>query len=117
MEKQYKLPKKFAEKWIKALKSGEYKQTTGTLIKVNKVTNEKYFCCLGVAASICGVKEKTLSKYYLESLIKKGNITITKNIGDLKTEEKFNAILVSMNDAGESFETIAGWIEQNVEFV
>lgn len=32
MEKEYTLPKQFGEKWVEALRSGEYKQTTGSLV-------------------------------------------------------------------------------------
>ena len=61
--KKFKLPKEFAEKWIEALKSGDYKQghsmlaTTDvecfdgeTLPPIEKCS----FCCLGVAAKISG---------------------------------------------------------------
>ena len=42
------------EKWLQALESGEYSQTTNTLVREN---NEKLsYCCLGVACLINGLK-------------------------------------------------------------
>ena len=41
-----KLPKKFKEKWIKALRSEEYIQEKGALKGING------YCCLGVACRI-----------------------------------------------------------------
>lgn len=39
-----KMPAKLLKKWLKALRSGEYKQTTGTLYNPKTCG----FCCLGV---------------------------------------------------------------------
>lgn len=41
-----KINKKQFKKWIKALRSGKYKKTTGTL------EDEYGFCCLGVACKV-----------------------------------------------------------------
>lgn len=38
--------------WLKALRSGEYKQTTGVLQR------EKSYCCLGVAATIADIPKR-----------------------------------------------------------
>lgn len=114
--KTYKLPKEFAEKWVSALRSGKYKQTSDSLIKFSDTTNEKSYCCLGVAGSICGLKSKTLLKHRLSDLY--GNILpIKKDIGDLKINEDFNQTLINLNDSGKSFTEIADWIESNVEFI
>ena len=45
------------EKWIKALRSGKYKQTTGTL------QDDQGYCCLGVACKVV-VKRKDLKLRY-----------------------------------------------------
>lgn len=39
-------------KWTKALRSGEYAQTTGTLRHVNSHTKETTYCCLGVLGEL-----------------------------------------------------------------
>jgi len=44
--------KPFIKRWIKALRSGKYKQGYGTLHNIDLDTGEEYFCCLGVAANI-----------------------------------------------------------------
>lgn len=48
-----KLPQEFKDKFVNALRSGEYKQSQGCLMKIHN--GESMFCCLGVAAHICGV--------------------------------------------------------------
>lgn len=61
MKKEYpKLPKAFKNKWIKALRSGDYKQGED-LLKAQqytedgiKIKGEYKYCCLGVAGDICG---------------------------------------------------------------
>jgi len=68
MKKTFELPKEFAEKWINALESENYKQTNyGTLATVDYAIDEDgaedygkpkmetcAYCCLGVAAVISG---------------------------------------------------------------
>jgi hypothetical protein len=46
------LNRKQFDKWIKALRSGKYKQTTGTL------QNKEGYCCLGVACELFIPKNK-----------------------------------------------------------
>ena len=118
--KDFRLPKEFAEKWLKALRSGDYKQDTCALYK--EKTNG--YCCLGVACRIeypirylrkntggyAGVIEKSLNqlKFDLKKIPKelKGNL-ITNRLVDR---------LTTMNDDEcESFDQIADWIEDNVE--
>ena len=57
--KSFKLPKAFAKKWLKALRSGKYSQTDGQLLSSSeqKLTfANSGFCCLGVAGHLCGYK-------------------------------------------------------------
>jgi len=46
--------KKLLRKWVTALRSGKYHQTTGTLCKVKK--GQSFHCCLGVLCRVL-VKE------------------------------------------------------------
>ena len=64
LKETYKLPKAFKTKWIKALRSGKYKQ--GRLRLYNP--KEDTYCCLGVAGKICGVDRLNINQYldYLE---------------------------------------------------
>lgn len=53
-----KLPKKFKEKWLKALRSGEYKQSTGFLTE--QYEGESNYCCLGVACKVAHMKDSDM---------------------------------------------------------
>lgn len=55
--KQFKLPKEFAEKWLKALRSGEYEQGADALKTVNE--DNVCFCCLGVAGDVCKLNDES----------------------------------------------------------
>jgi hypothetical protein len=48
--------KEFAQKWVDALRSDEYKQNSGTL--VDDATNPQAFCCIGVAGCLLGLLKK-----------------------------------------------------------
>ncbi|CAB4142522.1 hypothetical protein UFOVP434_16 [uncultured Caudovirales phage] len=101
MKKQYK------EKWLTALRSGEYAQTTHTL------SNAEGFCCLGV---LCDISPKMK----LENLAGKERDYSGDTLQDaslkffgLSSEEQEK--LIEMNDDnGKSFKQIANWIEKNL---
>lgn len=55
--------KAVGRKWVKALRSGEYEQTTGRLSRTNQHTDSASFCCLGVLCELAleeGVITKSL---------------------------------------------------------
>lgn len=98
------LPQEFKEKWIAALRSGEYKQDKGAL-----QTNNGY-CCLGVAAHLCG---------YMEDKLMNNIGVLTRrtfaNIPDgLLYATAIQQELIEMNDEGKTFNEIADYIEQNL---
>jgi hypothetical protein len=119
--KDFRLPKEFAEKWLKALRSGDYEQGTNALYK--EKTNG--YCCLGVACRIeyplhyllgsdgryAGVIEKSL--HQLKFNLKK----IPKELigGNLITNRLVNRLTRLNDDDKSSFKEIADWIEDNVE--
>lgn len=97
-------------KWIKALRSGEYTQTIGTLRRDNS------FCCLGV---LCDVIDPSL--WEVRPLT--GNITYEGLQGSLSsnTRKKYNISyeqetkLMKMNDKeNKSFKEIADYIEKEM---
>lgn len=109
MTKKYpKLPVRFKAKWIKALRSGKYKQ--GYYRLYSKSTNS--YCCLGVACVVSGLEEKQISRY---GMIPK---SFKKNHANLPTDLiESNALtnkLVNLNDSGYSFKRIASWIEKTL---
>src|SRR6187402_2867644 len=114
-----KLPKDFKEKWIKALRSGSYPQTTGTLFREypSEITsNNAGYCCLGVAGAVCGLSKERLSgngsfHEYSEEYLEEYGVpkTLRGGIGD----DRIVNHLVSMNDSEKlSFNEIADWIEE-----
>jgi hypothetical protein len=119
-EKEYRLPKEFAEKWIIALRSGKYAQAEGTLYDPEK----NGFCCLGVACAM------NYPLYRLKNRYGEFAIIINKSHADLQVDLKkiprelkgialnneLVEVLTRMNDDGYPFDTIADWLEKNVEF-
>lgn len=110
-----KLPKRFKQRWVKALRSGKYKQNCNGYLK----DEEDKYCCLGVAAELCGVKSfgKTndwLSKAVLNTnppklLIEDGKQdTFDGRLQQFTIPEK----LAYFNDKGKSFKWIAAYIER-----
>jgi len=65
MKKLYELPREFAEKWLAALRSGEYQQGRGTLVHMRYKDNTATvgtpeYCCLGVACRIEGIDPEAM---------------------------------------------------------
>lgn len=93
------------QKWVNALRSGKYKQTTGTLY--DEETGG--YCCLGV---YCKVVTKDSKSYLSEG-----------SEGPDEAYDKFDHILghdlknelISMNDKGRSFAEIADVIEEKMK--
>jgi hypothetical protein len=89
--------KAIKNKWVKALRSGKYKQAEGTLYNKDKDS----FCCLGVLKDLQGGQRK-----YSASLLGcKYSCGINK---------KTMRCLAEKNDNGWSFKLIANWIEKNL---
>jgi len=107
---------KWQKKWLEALESGEYVQTTGALCDGNG------FCCLGVACDVLGLEaEKQPSGMWLydghtgcapQSVVK--NLNLIDDQGQTRDPGK---TLVDMNDGGQSFAEIAAFIRANPEKV
>lgn len=115
MEKQFKkLPRPFKNKWIKALRSDKFKQTSDYLkAPIKWDDNDKPIafghCCLGVACEISGYHN------IRAALISNDKKRIPSQLrGDNQLTEK----LAQMNDGGgapkRSFKQIANWIEKNL---
>ena len=105
-----KLPVKFKEKWLAALRSGKYKQGYGSLL-----TDYGEYCCLGVACKVAGVSDKNL-KSLGEINTKKSSLGVPKILLSVPNVMKILINkLVFMNDDGEkSFIEIADWIDKNL---
>lgn len=100
-----KIPLEIKEKWIDALRSGEYSQTSRSLRDKNG------YCCLGVLARVCGYSENELrGKEFLYSK----NFPNVPEILQGLYSKTYVFELSNMNDTGYSFTEIADWIEQNL---
>lgn len=121
------------KQWIKALRSGKYKQGTGTLKQYNSKGKAEH-CCLGVLCELYNQemrknKKKTIPEkiYDNDSNFSFGYTRfdgscdglpksvrdwsgVKNTIGQFETEN-----LADLNDCGRKFKTIAGIIEKNWE--
>lgn len=99
------LPEDFKEKWLVALRSGKYPQTSHVLYRP-----QIGFCCLGVAGKVCGIDESQMvGKTSLHDF--KGLVPENLTLCSANTMADF---LMRMNDDGKSFSQIADYIEKNL---
>lgn len=120
-----KMYQPFKEAWIKALRSGKYKQGKGALREGN------LFCCLGVACEIAQLPRANFlcsTTYYCSDVVAKKMIRISAEFApeysagnlprsfakDIGISSKAEGKLMNMNDNGKSFKEIADWIEENL---
>lgn len=102
--------KELKTKWLNALRSGNYKQTTGVLIR-----DGISFCCIGVLCDV--VEHVEVFDDYVFSGITNTELEIDLDRGTLfaigLTREEAER-LMCMNDEGSSFQDIADYIEENI---
>lgn len=115
--------KQLVDKWVAALRSGEYKQGHGRL---NKNGN---FCCLGVLCDVAGIPKTQSSRgvcsYGQSSESLDVNVRAVVGVDSMLGEPKHGyrvdvsgrsyASLADANDNNVSFADLADWIEQNWE--
>lgn len=107
--------------WIRALRSGKYKQGVGFLCRDNE------FCCLGVAYDVLidgewvddsycerenwGINAASkLEQSYVDTAFPPDHILEKIELSKSDADK-----LARMNDRGTSFGKIADWIEKNVK--
>lgn len=106
MEKKYKLPKEFAEKWVDALRSRRYNQRQGSYYS----KYDKCYCAMGV-----GLKQ---IKFKFNANETPDNSPFCKWTDDGSCHTYLWHAIVKLNDTDKkTFTEIADWIEANVEFV
>lgn len=91
--------KKLKVKWVKALRSGKYRQAEGELRSKNGA-----YCCLGVLRSVMHPGSSKVEDNYLclEHQKEAGlTLSLQQRLGD-------------MNDRGKSFSHIADWIQKHL---
>lgn len=117
--KDVRLPKKFKEKWISALRSGEFEQNTDGYLQ----DEENRYCCLGVACKVANPKLNIEGLCLIDignfegDKLKKVKVPSILKGSCTSSEEDFNPVvetLTTMNDNGKSFKVIANYIEKNL---
>ena len=108
-------------KWVRALRSGEYRQGRGAMF-----TGDGGNCCLGVLAAemvpeFCRTSGKRglAARHFNDTpgtaLELVGNAVIPNDLAVLwNLDEEAQNDLANMNDDGVSFKRIATWIEKNL---
>lgn len=110
---------KIKKKWVKALRSGKYRQAQGNLCNVDKHRHQKH-CCLGVLLEVCNIpKERPSGDWntHFEYLTPCGRED--SNLGSygqqLGISMEQQTKLVDLNDTeNKKFRQIADWIEVNL---
>lgn len=108
-----------AKKWVEALRSGKYAQTHGSLRNTeDDGENPVGFCCLGVACDVSGLGRWFDVDYEVDS--ETADMTLPKAVqtwlGLREPDGSFgDSSLTAINDAGDSFEVIAGIIEKHAD--
>ena len=99
------MKKSYAMKWIKALRSGKYKQARGYL------KTDVGHCCLGVLCTLTPYKNNYTKMNDNETLPR----AVMKETGIYNPAGTLpdGACLSKLNDDGRSFEEIADIIEKN----
>lgn len=101
------------EKWLEALESGKYAQGKGWLARENR------FCCLGVAAVVCGIDEgridhcKTLDSF----LGVRDALHLRSGVGSLGSNYSGMSLTGLNDESGKTFPEIAAFIRANPDQV
>lgn len=117
MEKTMRMPKELLEKWTAALRSGNYVQGYGRLVR--DVGEHGEFCCLEVlhvvADGSCPIGAlPTLNWMQSHGIILNRDMITEPNYFPVVWKGD-NTTLPSLNDLGTTFPEIADIIEQNIE--
>jgi hypothetical protein len=117
-EKTIRMPKELLDKWLAALRSGEYKQTDGVMHD----REENSFCCLGVLQhSVCGRGVEANDEYLPSSdWLEQRGIVFLDGSGTRSTDPflpKVKSSAATANDEGKTFAEIADAIEACAEGV
>ncbi len=105
------------EKWVKALRSRQFKQGAGSL-KRETVQGKLEYCCLGVLHEVDGGKwHKGISKYSTGTR-RRASSSHGKLNGKFKrglTLEESSTLMKMNDEDGKKFYQIANWIEKNIQ--
>lgn len=110
--------------WLQALRSGRYRQATGSLKCEVDDDGTKFVghCCLGVLGEEIGMmtqKCNASGEYGFRPIAKKkavsaATLLLDTNYKHIILNEATQSKLAEMNDSGKSFSVIADWIEKTL---
>jgi hypothetical protein len=128
LKHKYSLPWRFKKAWIKALKSGDYIQGTGTLREQKEITptgnNKISYCCLGVACIVAGIPEEFIDGEWIEYQQDGFDYEkVPEVLHGVADSNELAKVLSEMNDNCNneenrhefSFNDIADWIDDNIK--
>lgn len=125
MSTKFKFDSDLKAKWVKALRSGRYKQGKNALRKRTEDGKLEY-CCIGVLANVCGTHWRADPDALTPGSFVPTNKEVrlnTKSEWDDHTEyidysvlpKNLQKKLVDLNDTdNKDFDQIADWIEENL---
>ena len=94
------------EAWLKALRSGEFKQAFG------KLHNGQGYCCLGVLCKVMGSEFTQLHDGRWQSDRAEMNVPCQARVQEAGLQSGQVDLLMGMNDRlGKTFGEIADWLE------
>ena len=111
------------QKWVNALESGEFKKGRRKLHIENN--GKDYYCCLGVANKVCGLKETNdgvlmrsrlklgLSEVNGEYVTKYDWQSLTRNNDERDFSLRDNAKVIRSNPKGLFIDEVAQYLKEN----
>lgn len=110
------MTKYMRDRWVEALRGGEYKQIVGSLKQSGG------YCCLGVLCDLDGAGWTPQLAYKAGPVYSAGPSVHGSEIHTLSEEREERLEIehgivgqvIYMNDSGKTFAEIADWIEANV---
>jgi hypothetical protein len=98
------------KKWLNALRSGEYKQTSECLRDSNG------YCCLGVLCEVTGnAQNRNMDQAWPVNDMSEDGFENGSPAPFIGLSASMQETLANMNDANESFDDIAAYISRNVK--
>ena len=101
------MDKELRDKWVAALRSGEYQQGKGYLKDI-----DGYYCCLGVCADVINKDAWVHNPDVLGDWSWNGEMDSLPE--EIVPDEIQSTLIRKNDDMGESFSEIADWIEENI---
>jgi hypothetical protein len=112
------------ERWLVALRSGEYKQGRRALTRIKSSNNEKLYCCLGVLCDILSDESSIFKNNGTRCNLNNDALIIYESVTDTLTIDQRAYVglnrnecnkLIHMNDTYEqSFNEIADYIKEHL---